>query len=67
MDRHGYYVHGRRYGLDKRAQALARAEFLASEHARDIYVYQRNHEGAESVAHIAKYSPSMSTSLLAVI
>lgn len=67
MDRHGYYVHGRHYSFDKRAQAIARAEFLAGEHQRDIYVRQRDHAGREEVAHVAKFTPSMSTSLLLVI
>ena len=67
MDRHGYYVNGRRYSLDKRAQALARAEFLASEYQRDIRVYQRDHAGREEVAHVAKFVPTTSTSLLAVL
>lgn len=39
IKRAGYYVNGRHYyGLDKRAQALAKAHFLESEYGRKIQV-----------------------------
>lgn len=66
MHRHGYYVNGRQFGLEQRAQAIARSEFLASEQGRDITVHARDHAGRESVLHVAKVSSSMSTSLLVV-
>ena len=62
--RPGYYVNGRWYGFDRRSQAVARAEFLAAEYGRDVTVRVKDHTGGESIEHTAKFSPSMSTSLL---
>ena len=66
MNRAGYYVNGRRYPFDRRAQALARAAFLASEFGRDVTIHVIDHTGGDSVEHVAKFVPSMSTSLLAI-
>jgi hypothetical protein len=39
VKRPGYYVNGKHYyGLDKRAQALAKAKFLESEYGRSVQV-----------------------------
>jgi hypothetical protein len=67
MNRPGYYVNGRRYPFDRRAQALARAEFLASEYGRDVTMHVTDHTGSESVEHVARFVPSLSTSLLGVL
>lgn len=46
--RPGYYVNGRHYfGLDRRAQALAKAKFLAVEYGREVDVERVDYEDIE--------------------
>ncbi len=58
MARPGFYVNGRRYGFDRRSQAVARAEFLASEYGRDVTVDTITTTGVYAVEHTAKYKPT---------
>jgi hypothetical protein len=66
MNRPGFYVNGRWYGFDRRAQAVARAELLAAEFGRDVVVRFKGHSGEDAVEYTAKFSPSVSTMLLMV-
>jgi hypothetical protein len=63
--RPGFYVNGRRYGFDRRAQAIARAEWLAAEFARDVRVEAITPTGQTCLEHVARFEPT-STSLMAV-
>lgn len=64
--RPGFYVNGRRYGFDQRSQAIARAEFLASEFGRDVTVETITPTGSRAVEHTAKHEPTMSSMRLAI-
>lgn len=59
MKRPGFYVNGRRYPLDTRAQAIARAEFIAEEYGRHVPVIMCSHDGIESVCYTAYTDPPM--------
>lgn len=64
MNRSGFYVDGRRFSFDHKAQALARAEFLASTYGRSVSVILVNHDFERTVVHTAVCDTSASTRLL---
>lgn len=63
--RHGYYVNDKRYSLEQRAQAIARAEYIATEYGRDIPVLQVEHNGAARIAHTAR--PNLENSVRSLL
>lgn len=64
MNRSGFYVDGRRFSLDHKAQAIARAEYLASTYGRSVSVVLVNHDFERGVIHTAVCDTSASTRLL---
>lgn len=67
MMRHGYHVNGRRFSLEQRSQAIARATFLASEYGREVPVLQVEHDGSSRVAHNARPNIEHSRTLLLAV
>jgi hypothetical protein len=67
--RAGYFVNGRRFSADCRAQAIARASFLATEYGRNIAVVYKAYDGNERIEYTAKPSDenSMRCAILAVM
>lgn len=64
MNRSGFYVDGRRFSFDHKAQAIARAEYLASNYGRSVSVVLVNHDFERGVIHTAVGDTSASTRLL---
>lgn len=63
--RPGFYVESRYFSPAHRAQAIARAEFLATEYGRDVHVIRLDYGLAGAVHHTARaVMSSMSTMLL---
>lgn len=62
--RPGFYVNGRRYGFDQRAQAIARAEWLCLEFGRDVSVETVTPTGQRCLEHTARLEQSRHTRLL---
>lgn len=67
--RHGYYVNGRRFTLEQRSQAIARAEFLTGEYRRNVNVTKIDHDGTESHEFTGRMTDpnSLSQSLLMLV
>lgn len=59
--RTGFYVNGRRFPLTHRAQAIARATFLAHEFLRDVSVEEVDYEGRRTEHYCAQVLPLVSS------
>ena len=57
--RAGYYVDGRRYALDKPAQAYARARHLSREYGRHVPVTIQLHNGIIASAPLWRRVPTL--------